>query len=525
MMPPTAALPETREIRLADLLSALSLATDLAMAFPPETALRTCLLAVQIGRELRIPEEQLADLYYVPLLRHIGCTSYSHEEAVAFGGDDNTTRRDFTGIDVGRLTVVLGTAFPRLGAGEGLAGRARAISSFLAQGPNQWRKVVTAHCDASARLAQQLGMGAGVIDGLNDIFERWDGKGQPRGVEGEAISLAARVTHFAHTVILQLWRSDAVGARAMVRHRAGSEFDPALAELFLRRFHEFLQPVAAESVWDAALDAEPAVRPWLPASRLDDIARACADFSDLKSPFTLGHCRGAAELVEASGRALALKEGEILSLRRAALLHHLGRVSVANGIWDKPGRLNAGEWERVRLYPYHSERIAARSAVLRPLAPLAGSVQERLDGSGYHRGLPAAVLSTEARLLAAADAYQAMTEERPHRPVLPPQAAAQELQAEVQAGRLDHEAVNAVLESAGHGRSTRGPTWPAGLTEREVDVLRRVAQAKPNKAIARELVISEETVRNHVRHIYEKIGVSSRAGAALFAMENDLIRK
>ncbi len=214
-----------------------------------------------------------------------------------------------------------------------------------------------------------------------------------------------------------------------------------------------------------------------------------------------------------------------MSLRRAALLHHLGRVSVANGIWDKPGRLNAGEWERVRLYPYHSERIAARSAVLRPLAPLAGSVQERLDGSGYHRGLPAAVLSTEARLLAAADAYQAMTEERPHRPVLPPQAAAQELQAEVQAGRLDHEAVNAVLESAGHGRSTRGPTWPAGLTEREVDVLRRVAQAKPNKAIARELVISEETVRNHVRHIYEKIGVSSRAGAALFAMENDLIRK
>lgn len=187
--------------------------------------------------------------------------------------------------------------------------------------------------------------------------------------------------------------------------------------------------------------------------------------------------------------------------------------------------LNPAEWERMRLYPYHTERVVVRPAILRPLASLAGSVQEGLDGTGYHRGLPAAMLSTQARLLGAADVYQAMTEERPHRAALSANAVARDLTAEVQAGRLDREAVECVLEGAGLTRLRPSRSWPARLTDREVDVLRRVAQAKPNKAIARELVISEETVRNHVRHIYEKIGVSSRAGAALFAMENDLLRK
>jgi HD-GYP domain-containing protein (c-di-GMP phosphodiesterase class II) len=524
MMPPTVVQAETQEVRVAELLAALSLATDLAMSFPPEMALRTCLLAVELGRALGLQEADLGDLYYVSLLRHIGCTSFSHEEAIIFGGDDNALRRDLTGIDVGRPTAILGTLVQRLGADGGPAGRVRAISSLLTHPQSDWIRWVPAHCDASARLAQQLDMSVGVIDALNDIFERWDGKGHPRHLKGEDISLAARMTHFAHTVILHLWRSDSAGTQAMVRNRAGSEFDPALAELFLRRCNELLQPVAAESVWDAALEVEPAIRPWLPVSRVDALVHAFGDFSDLKSPYTLGHCRAVAELVKISARSLAMEQREIQSLGRAALLHHLGRVGVANGIWDKPGQLNAGEWERVRLYPYHSERIAARSAVLRPLAQLAGSVQERLDGSGYHRGLPAVALSTGARLLAAADAYQAMTEERPHRPARSPEAAARELQAEVQAGRLDREAVNAVLESGGHRRPSRGPAWPSGLTDREVEVLRGVARAKRNKVLAGELRISEETVRNHVRHIYEKIAVSSRAGAALFAMEHDLIR-
>ena len=517
--------PDAREIRLAELLSALSLATDLAMAFPPETALRTCILGVNIGRGLGLQEQQLEEVFYVTLLRHVGCTAFSHEEGIVLG-DDNVFRRDFTGIDQTQPSAVAGTALRRLGAGQGPLGRVRVLTAVvLAADQLAFPRVVAAHCDASARLAQQLGLSAAVIEGLNHIFERWDGKGHPSGLKGDAIALSARITHFSHTVILENWRRGASGAREMVRRRGGSEFDPTLAKLFLSRWQELLRSVASDSVWDAALEAEPKSQPWLPASRIDNIAQAFAAFSDLKSPYTLGHCQGVARLAEAAGRVMSLGEIEIQSLRRAALLHHLGRVAIANGIWDKRGSLNPAEWERVRLYPYHTERILARPAALRPMATLAASVQERLDGSGYHRGVPAAVLPTAARLLAAADVYVAMAEERPHRPALVPDAAVRELRSEAEAGRLDREAVNAVLESAGHRRSPEGRIWPAGLTDREVEVLRQVAQAKPNKTIAQALVISDETVRNHVRHIYEKIGVSSRAGAALFAMEHDLIRK
>jgi HD-GYP domain-containing protein (c-di-GMP phosphodiesterase class II) len=518
------AQPEANKIRLAELLASLSVATDLAMAFPPETALRTCMLGVQIGRELRLSDQQLEELFYVTLLRHIGCTAFSHEEGVVVG-DDNTVRGEFTGID-SRPAVVAVTAFRTLGAGKGPLGRMHAYTAaVLAADRLSMPRIVAAHCDASARLAKQLDMPDGVIDSLNQIFERWDGKGLPLGLKGDAIALSSRVTHFSHTVVLETWRRGLSGARDMVRRRAGGEFDPALAHLFLARSTELMESVTADSVWDTVLATEPASGPWLPASRLDAIALAFALFSDLKSPYTLGHCQGVAGLAEASARGLRLGDAEVRSLRLAALLHHLGRVAIANGIWDKRGRLNAAEWERVRLYPYHTERTVSRLQALRPLATLAASVQERLDGSGYHRGIPAALLSMEARVLAAADTYQAMTEDRPHRLALVPDAAARELRVEVEAGRLDREAVSAVLECAGHGRLSARGSWPAGLTDREVDVLRQVAQAKPNKAIAQALVISDETVRNHVRHIYEKIGVSSRAGAALFAMEHDLIRK
>lgn len=525
LTPPNLQPPKSEGVRLGELLAALSLATDSAMAFPPETALRTNLLAVRVGRELGLSEQQLEEIFYVSLLRHLGCTAYSHEEGVVVG-DDNQFRRDFTGVDSRSLTAVAGTALTRLGAGTGPAGRLKTMAA-VARSANELvlPRIVAAHCDASRQLARSLGLSAVVIQALDDIFERWDGKGHPQGLKGESISPAARITHFAHTVVLENWRRGPGGARAMVRRRANHDFDPVAAQLFLTKSEELLELVSANSVWEAALDAEPTSGPWLPLSRLNDLALAFAYFSDLKSPYTLGHCQGVAALVEASAKALGLPSIDVLHLRRAALLHNLGRVAIPNGIWDKPARLSGGEWERLRLYPYHSERILTRISALQPEADLVGSVQERLDGGGYYRGLPAAVISVQMRVLAAADVYVAMTEVRPYRPALSANDAADQLADEVEAGRLDREAVAAVLESAGHHKPRVGGAWPGGLTDREVEVLRAVAQAKPNKLIAQELVISEETVRNHVRHVYEKIGVSSRAGAALFAMENDLIRK
>jgi HD-GYP domain-containing protein (c-di-GMP phosphodiesterase class II) len=212
-------------------------------------------------------------------------------------------------------------------------------------------------------------------------------------------------------------------------------------------------------------------------------------------------------------------------LREAGLLHDLGRVGIPNGIWEKPRPLTASEWERVRLHPYHTERVVASSPVLEHNARLASSDHERLDGSGYHRGIPAALLSMEARILAAADSYQAMVEARPYRPALSSEGAGHELRREVEAGRLDRNAVDCVLEAVGQPRTRAQAQWPAGLTDREVDVLRLLARGNQNRLIAKTLFIAEETVHNHVRHIYEKIGLSTRAGAALFAMEHDLIHK
>jgi HD-GYP domain-containing protein (c-di-GMP phosphodiesterase class II) len=513
---------EAQSLRLAELLAALSLATDLAMNFPPETALRTCLLAVNIARDLGLSDEQVSDVFYTALLRHIGCTAFSHEEGEVVG-DDNQLRGGFTGVDTRSPSELAAGMWRSAETTSGPIRRVRTLTTvaleFSLHGTGQ---ILTAHCGASRQLAGRLGMSPAVVQALDHIFERWDGRGH-LGLSGDAISLAARITHFAHTVVLMRWRAGLAAARSMVRRRAGGEFDPSLAEVFLVRGQDLLEPIAAESVWESVLEIEPTSRPWLPASRLDSIIEAFALFGDMKSAYFLGHSLAVARLAEATGRAIQLDDEEVVSLRRAALLHGLGRLAVASGIWGKSGRLNSAEWERVRLYPYHTERIVHRASALRPLAILAGSAQERLDGSGYHRGLPAAVLSGPTRVLAAAAAYQAMMEERPHRPALGREAAARELASEVSAGRLDREAADCVLEVAGHPRPRAARAWPAGLTDREVEVLRLVALARPNKTIARELVISEETVRNHVRHIYEKIDVQSRAGAALFAMEHDLI--
>jgi HD-GYP domain-containing protein (c-di-GMP phosphodiesterase class II) len=298
-----------------------------------------------------------------------------------------------------------------------------------------------------------------------------------------------------------------------------------LAAAFLNRSDELVGALIGESVWDDVLAAEPEPRPWVPRSRRAKVVNAFANFADLKSTLTLGHSTGVASIAFAAGGAAGLDEDQRGVLCEAALLHDLGRVGIPNGIWEKPSPLTAAERERVRLHPYHTERVLSNSPALEPLSRLASSDHERLDGSGYHRGIPAGLLSKEARILAASDSYQAMMEFRPYRSALSPEQARNELGREVEAGRLDRGAVDCVLEAAGQPHPRAQARWPAGLSYREVDVLRLLARGNQNRAIAKSLFISEDTVHNHIRHIYEKIGLSSRAGAALFAMENDLIQK
>jgi HD-GYP domain-containing protein (c-di-GMP phosphodiesterase class II) len=270
------------------------------------------------------------------------------------------------------------------------------------------------------------------------------------------------------------------------------------------------------------IDAEPALAVMLSGDRFDLVLRAIANFIDLKSPYTLGHAGAVAELAAGAAAGLGLSADEVRTIFRAGLVHDFGRLGVSNAIWDKRGPLGAGEWERIRMFPHLTERILRFSDALAPLGAIAVQHRERLDGSGYPRGLAGAAISRPARILGAADAYQAMREPRPYRAPLSAEDAARNLRADVSAGRLDNETVSAVLAAAGH-RVPRRREGPSGLTEREVEVLKLLALGLSNKEIAARLVISPKTVGTHVEHIYSKIDASSRATASLFAVQHGLL--
>jgi HD-GYP domain-containing protein (c-di-GMP phosphodiesterase class II)/DNA-binding CsgD family transcriptional regulator len=389
-------------------------------------------------------------------------------------------------------------------------------------GQQRFRKVVANHCDAAVILARQLGLRPEVCVGLGQLFERWDGKGEPAGLGGDQLSPAFRVVQVAHDMEIFERLRDREAATAVVQQRRGGAYDPAVCDAFIARAPAQLAESPTSSVWDDALEAEPMPRLCIPESRLDELALAFAEFADLKSPFLLGHSSGVARLVETAAHALGWPQSERTAIRRAALLHDLGRTGVPNGIWDKPGRLSPAEFERVRLHPYYTERILLHSSVLAPLIASAGAHHERLDGSGYHRGSAASQLPLRARLIAAADVYQAMTQPRPHRPALVRQEAHRQLMGEVETGRLDRTMVNALFEVAGLHPMPR-QEWPAGLTERELEVLRMLCRGLTNKQMGATLHIAEKTVGHHIEHIYNKIGRSSRAAAALFAMEHGLV--
>jgi HD-GYP domain-containing protein (c-di-GMP phosphodiesterase class II) len=495
------------------------------MGQPPEDAIRSCLLATSLARQMELGERDVGDVYYATLLQHVGCTAYAHETAALFGGNDIAVRAGGARIYFGDQREGLPFLVFELGKGATPLVRARAVITAISKGQQIDEELFRSNCEVALRTSQRLGLGAGVQRGLNEIYERWDGKGNPRRLSGDDIALPARFAQVASQAILFGRLGGPELASQVIRRRAGSALDPSIADAFLSHGRELLAEITSADASVAVIEAEPEPHRQITEPRLDEVARAFADLIDLKSPFMHGHSVGVSELAEAAAANLGLTKDEVVCVRRAGLLHDLGRTGVPNGIWDKPGPLTATEWEQVRLHPYHSERILSRSTALAPLAALAGMHHERQDGSGYYRQATAAMIPNGARVLAAADAYQAMTQERPHRPALTPNAAAEQLSSEAAQGRLDAEAVRAVLEAAGHPPVRTRHAWPAGLSDREVQVLRLVARGHSNREIARLLWISPKTTGHHVQHIYAKIGVSTRAGAAMFAMQHDLIHE
>jgi len=510
-----------RPIRAAELVGALSLATDLGTGQPLEHALRTAVLAVHLGELAGASAEELSDTYYVALLHASGCTSNSHE-ATQFFGEDIMHRAAFFLIDPADPEQVLAFYRTHVGPGRPSEVREQMIEAALSS-PERARESFAAMCEVAQRFARWLELGPGIEAALEYVFARWDGKGPTGGVGGETLPLPARLLHVARDYSLFLSAAGAGDARSVLEGRAGAAYDPRLAELAVRHFDGACAELDDTRMWEHAVESEPFPQVSLSGEGIDAGFAAFAALTGLKSPWLREHSTVVADLAEAAAWRLGLPAETVAFLRRAALAADLGRVGVSNAIWEKPGPLGFGEWERVRLHPHFTERAFAQSRVLAPIGLLAGSHHERLDGSGYHRGLRGSAIDTTGRILAAADCYAAMREARPYRQALEPEAVEAELKREVEEGRLDAEAVDAVLAAAGHRVPKRSRELPAGLTRRELEVLLALVLGQSNQVIADGLGISAKTVGHHVQHVYQKAGVRSRAAATVWAFEHDLV--
>jgi HD-GYP domain-containing protein (c-di-GMP phosphodiesterase class II) len=501
----------------AEVLAALSVAVDLGLGQPAEHMLRSALIATRLAERLGLPQAQRDCIYYSTLIMWIGCHADSHEYARWFG-DDIAVRRssylvDWSGLPYQRFLLT------NIRHGESLLQRLKTISTLYLNARGHISHLIHSHCTSAALLAERIGLTSDVQTALRYTFERFDGGGLPTGAAGDAIPIEMRVAQVADMVEVHQREYGTGGAVAMVRSRRGGQFDPAVVDAFVEDAESLLAIPATGDVWTMALQHSPDRHTKLDEPALDELLVAIGDFVDLKCPFTLGHSRATAQLAADAAVAVGLDRDAVALTRRAAHIHDIGRIGVSNQIWSKPGDLTMAEFERMRLHPYLTERILHRVPGLKEVAVVAANHHECLNGSGYPRGLSARQLTMPDRLVAAAVSYQSALEPRPYREAMSPESAARRLRARVRDDELDEVAVDAVLHAAGH-TSHKSKPRPGGLTGREVEVLRLVAQGASNREIAEKLVISEKTARNHVERTYAKIGVTNRIGASMYALEH-----
>lgn len=509
------------QVRLAELLAALSLGVDLGFNQPMEHVLRQTVIALRMADKLRLDDEERYVLYNASLLVNVACHSDAHEQAKWFADDVRLKETKYT-HGIRGPKAVLANVKVMGGIGRPLLERFRVGLQFATYGYKEVAHMIQGHAELASKLATELGFDENVVAAVGASYEQWDGKGYPNGLKADAVPLAARIAAIGEFTEPAFRVGGVRAARDLARKQSGKQFDPELSALFTANADELLDGLDGINTWDAVIKEEPSLSRPLTEDEFDRALRAIANFVDLKSTFTLGHSQAVSELVAAAAPTMGMDAPETRTVRRAALVIGFGRLGVSNAIWDKPGPLGTGEWERVRMHPYLAQRMLQQSPKLAELGAIAVQYRERLDGSGYPAGLSGGAITRPARLLAAADSYQSMREPRPHRPPADAEMAAKELHAEAAAGRLDGDAVAAVLGAAGH-RVPRKREAPLGLTAREVEVLRLLARGLTNKDIAQVLVISPKTAGNHIEHIYTKIGASTRAAASLFAVQHGLL--
>jgi HD-GYP domain-containing protein (c-di-GMP phosphodiesterase class II) len=508
-------------------VATLALAQDNAFGQPLESQLRSCLLAHWIGEALGHESALRDTVYWVALLRYIGCTGHAHEVSSLFG-DEIAIRAQTLVHDAASPAEVMRDVVAFATSGKGDAEREQ-IMQMIQQGAHQWAvHNFASGCEVGDMLLERMDFDAPVRDALRFTFERWNGNGFPNQARGEAIPLAMRVVHLSHDMEAIGRLSSPQRALETAHSRRDQTYDPEIADLFVAHGAAWFARLSRLDPWDAVLALEPEPRKVLQGAELDAALMVAADFIDLKSPYMAGHSRRCAQLSADAAGLLGLGEAATVALHRAALVHDVGTTAVPNSIWDKPGVLTRAEFDRVERHPMITEQMLRRSPALAVLNPVASAHHERCDGQGYHRRVRAVASELPGCVLAAADAYVGMTTDRADRPRMADTEAAAELQQEAARGRLEARAVAAVLKAAGHVDpelvASRRARNPGGLSRREVDVLCLAARGLTTQTIAERLFISPKTADHHIQHIYTKIGVSTRAAAMLWAIQHAVVQ-
>ena len=431
------AVAASTTLKLSSILSGLSYALDLTEGHPRGHASRSCLIGMRIARVLGLSEDDQSHLFYALLLKDAGCSSNASRVFQLFGGDDQQAKRGVWLRDWRKIREQIAYVLDYVEPNGRVFERVRRLAVLAAKGPASRRTLFEVRCDRGAEIARTLGFSKDTAQAIRCMDEHWDGGGYPDGLKRDAIPVLARVVGVAQVAEIFASENGPAKAASVVRQRRGSWFDPDVVDAFT-------SVASDERLWSACdspnLDetvgaSEPEGREIAAdGERLDDIAAAFAWVIDAKSSYTYHHSERVADFAVAIGRDLALGAEALVRLRRAALLHDIGKLSVPNRILDKPGKLTPADWEVVRLHPYYTYQILERVPVFGELAFDASAHHERMDGRGYYRNITAAQLSLPARILAAADQLDALSAERPYRGKLPAERVIAILQGERGAG-------------------------------------------------------------------------------------------
>ena len=413
--------PVTTHLRLAELLSALSFALDMVEGQPAGHCVRCCWIAIQIGREVGLSDSEIWDLYYTMLIKDVGCSSNAARICQIYMIDDITFKRDLMTVN-GSLPQVLRFVLSHTGMNAGLAERFRALVHVFQNGGQIAQELMETRCDRGAEIARKMRFSENVVAAIRSFDEHWDGGGMPEGLSGEAIPVYSRISLIAQIVDVFQTASGIDAARQEIRNRTGTWFEPRIAAAFERvaARDEFWSTLRSENLQHIIFDLEPAQqRAFVDEAYLDDIAAAFAQVIDSKSPYTSGHSERVTLFSNLIAEQLGFSTEQRRWLKRAALLHDIGKLGVSNTILDKPAKLDDDEWVAMKKHTTLGEMILSRIAAFQDLAAIAGGHHEKLDGTGYPRGLKDAEISLEIRMVTTADIFDALTADRPYRAAMP----------------------------------------------------------------------------------------------------------